>query len=216
MKNIKEYRMLMNCSQNELAMLTGLSKRTIQNFEQYPERIEKTSCENAAKLFQVLPVTVEEYFSYLNIKEIVVEKMSLWNEKNPLDINFSSYKARIYNHFYSKYRKNVISKNDFEIIKSEWKTISDSYIKYLDKEGILPYEYYFEFTIEKYDKATKNIKKYMIINGITNDMVAYIMDKNVYYIRNCQNGLRNFSGMGVIPGLKLCYLLNVTFKDIFY
>lgn len=230
MKTLKDYRSEMHYSQNQLAEITGVSIKNIRNFEQNPKSFEKARCINVLNIFNVLSVSVEEYFSYLNIKQEIEEKKKIWYAEHPLKTNYNIAKTRYYNLFYSKYRKNKITKIEYENIVLKWKELSNIYktmvndegclsneyfIEYSDKMNKLMYQYFYENEKRDIDLCTKRIRKSMFIKGITNEMLSYLMDKNEYYLRNCETGIRKFSGMSVISGLKLCYALEHTFYDLF-
>lgn len=225
----KNYRVNNGLSVRKFASATQLSPRIVTSYENGEKAISNIPVFKAIRIFDIFQADIEEYFDiYYPYKNILDEKIEKWEKENPHILDYEILKHRMYLRLakikkrqsvpdevcvrlYEEYNKN------FEILKSKVDAkgnISDEdYMQYIEPINYL---------IKKgqHQLETDNRISYIIMENLLKTEysipdVATLCDISRQHLWRCVNGTFDFGKMRIDTALKLCYTLNMDFKEVF-
>lgn len=205
-----------------------VSPRTISYYESGEKRISAMSLNKCIYMFGRLGISICEFFDlYYPYKQSIDAEKERWTEQNPRIYNYGLLKKRLYLRMAQIKRRGRLREKELEEISA----LYDSFFKnpscpYSDGDDISPADY------EKYIRPIYyKIKAGM--NGLPSGGTGRIITDALYktdfsisdaaaiceitkqHLNMCINGNFDFGAMHVYTALKICYLLELDFEDIF-
>lgn len=215
-------------SVRKFAVDIGVSPRTISYHESGEKRIGSISLNKCICMFRRLDIPVCEFFDlYYPYKHSIDEKKKQWAEQNLRTYNFGLLKKRLYLRLAQiKKRKRLGEKELEEILVLFEAFFKDPQCPYSDGDDISPFDYekyvrpiYYKIKIGMNGLPSDEIGRTIIDALYKTDFsisdVAAICDITKQHLNLCINGNFDFGAMHVYTALKLCYLLELDFEEIF-
>lgn len=205
-----------------------ISSRTVSYYESGEKKINAISINKCICMFGRLDISVCDFFDlYYPYKQSIDEKKMRWIEQNPCIYNFGLLKKRLYLRIAQIKKRKRLRETELEEISA----LYDAFFKnpscsYSDKDDI---------STEDYEKNIRPIyyKIKVGMNGLPSDGIGRAIIDALYktdfslsdvaamceitkqHLNLCISGNFNFGAMHVYTALKLCYLLELDFEEIF-
>lgn len=225
----KNYRIGTGNTIRKFASLTKLSPRIITCYENGEKGINNIPVFKAIEIFDIFNADIEEYFeTYYPYKENIDEKIRKWHEKNPHILDYETLKHRMYLRLAKIKKRKTIPDDLLELVFEIYHKNFEILKLKTDKDGKISEQDYMQYVypINNMIKSGQNhlITESVISQKIYNALqdseysipdVAEICDISRQHLGRCVNGTFDFNKMRIDTALKLCYALNMDFREVF-
>ncbi len=223
----------------QLSKLTGVKSRMLTNYQNGNRRLEALRVYSCLELFDPLDLDPEEFFeSSLHYKESCDDKISEWKAAHPRDYCLSSLRNTTYGRItHLKYR-GTVSDEDYEYILSGYKDCFNQLshlLKTRDCQFMSENEYetfyltyiynvkkrlYYSSSLELptgeiLEKYLRSEYSSVSFSFLSKDFAIMIDHPYVSKLRGILSGKIEIGNLSILSALKLCYVLNIDFANIF-
>ena len=211
----------------EFAALTDIAPRTITYYGNGQIDLSKITVIKAYRIFLILECSVTEFYDkYFPYKEEILRKKQLWCETNKRDYDYMVLKKRVYARIAKLKEREKITINQFEELKQDYHQVF-AVLETKLVNGMIDDTLYEEYLVPLLFKIKS--KSAVKANNAIAQRFLEALYKTDYKIKDlahfCElaekkciaylNGVYNFEDMHVITALKLCYVLELDFEEVF-
>lgn len=232
-KKLNTIRMSKGCTVSVLCTCTGISARTFTDYFSGKLSLKNIPSDSAILLFDALDTKLQDFYdeNFPFIDELLRAKEKAKEKK--LGISFKQYEDRLYYkiiRYYYRKKMTLLDKEEleqkfnhtfysdevtkgYENIPADQIFLSyDEYLKY-----IKPIEIKLDYLQDKqsYAKEETLVYKKIVESDFSLTEVANLCEVSRQHLKGCLDGRYKLQSLKVITALKLSFLLDLDFREIF-
>lgn len=226
---LKQFRENKGYSIRGLAKEAGINFRNLTYYESGERDILVMPINTALKLFSIYDEDMEIYIDrYYPFKTELDKKIALWRQNNPRITDYNVLKKKIYSQLAKLKERNRFDETELEKIMECYRNIFRTLEISEDEFGNISDELYEKYVLpfigmieEKKaepfpdDYIAEKIVKAICNSGYKRNDISYLIGIDSHHLRGCIKGTFDFKKMQSGNVLKLCYLLDLDFKETF-
>jgi len=227
-EEFKQLRQNTGCTVRSFAELTKISSRSLTNYENGSLQLIAMPVEKSIRIFHCLNQDIPEFY-YRNypLKEEVDEQLAIWQIMNPQTFNFMDIRIKLFNRLNKIRERHTIDESILSRIITDYNLIVEEMETKVQENG--------NFKPEDYERYVKpilyrirwgndepnqegfgnciNDKLYM--TDFTYKDIASFIGITSEHLKHSVYGKYDYNKMHIGVALKLCYVLNVSFQELF-
>lgn len=225
----KKYRVNTGNTIRKFAALTRLSPRIITCYENGEKAINNIPVFKAIEIFDIFNADIEEYFdTYYPYKKALDEKTNRWKEENPHILEYEILKHRMYLRLAKIKKRKTVPEDVLDIVYDNFHKNFEILKLKIDANGNITEQDYLQYVIP-INNMIKSGQNHLDTESEISNKIYHKLQKTEYSIPDvaafcdisrqhlwrCVNGTFDFSKMRIDTALKLCYVLNMDFTEVF-
>jgi len=218
---LKLYRTEKGYSVRRFAALLQVTPKTVYAYESQEVPLASMPTGRAVRTFSLLEADLEDFFdSFYPYKEELANAIRVWQNKNPIELDFVVLKTRLNNRIMKVKERNVLSEKEYLKINNQFVKTFAVLEKKKDKGGKILESDYMKYVFpicQLIRKETYQIQNEWLRKGFLNSQynlseIADLCGISKRHFLSVVSGEREISTLRILTVLKLCYVLNLDFK----
>ena len=224
----KKYREESGLSVREFASKIGIAPRSVSYYENGHLLCTQIPIYKAIAIFELFGVSIEEFYdSYYPYKKELDAMVQNWKNENPRELNYEIIKARLYSRLAKIKQRKSILPEELEHIYELYDNVFNQQVIYIDQNGCMTDTSYEEYVLPIFYEIKKamtevpeNHANQILLDSffrkeyLYKDLVSFC-DISKVRLLLLLNGEADFNKLHIITALKLCYVLDLKFDDVF-
>lgn len=224
----KKYREESGLSVRNFAAEMGIAPRSVSYYESGHLSCTQMPVYKAIKIFDFFGVSIEEFYDeYYPYKQELDKKIQEWKRNNPRELNYEIVKNRLYHRLAKIKQRQSIPTDKLEVIYDMYNSMFNQKIIQTDEAGnmtdlayekyVLPifYEIRKGTSIQPEDRTSQVILDAFLRKAYLDKDLCSFCDVSKRLLSNLMNGGYDFNKVHIIAVLKLCYVLDLKFEEVF-
>lgn len=227
-EEFKQLRKNTGCTVRNFADQVGISSRSLTNYENGSLQLTAVSVEKCVRIFHLLGKDIPEfYFRNYSLREEVDEQLAKWQLMNPQVVNFMDMRVKLCNRLNKIRERHTIDEPILSRIIIDYNLTFEELESRVGEDGcIIPEDYDLYVNPILYQIRWGNdepkregfgnyVNDKLFMTEYTYKDVANFIGITSEHLKNSIYGRYDYRKMHIGIALKLCYILNIPFQELF-
>ena len=225
---LKQSRVNKGYSVRQFGKMADITPRMVTYYESGEKLVIHLPVYKCLTMFRLLDISVEKFFcEYYFLNKEVDAAVKQWNKEHPKELDFATLKKRIYYRLAQiKKRESISGKNleyiydlyDIFFLQNHNNYRAGQDISLSDYQNyIIPIFYQIKISMNALpdERISRIILDTLYHTDYTVSDLCFFCGITIQRLNDYLNNKRDFSGIHVDTAIKICYVLNLNFDEIF-